>query len=581
MTKTKSEKRKFKAHDNLIFLVIERQAGTIAKSALEAVMNSIDAGATRIDVNVNIGQLQITDDGKGFKTKSEIANWFEEFGNPHDTDEDGYSTDATYGTFRSGRGQLFAFGQNTWETNQFKMEVNVKQDGLGYTLHTRPKSTPGCKVTVNFYEPLSTYELRSTVDEITKFCLYVDTDLYINGTKVNKTPATENWSEENDLAWVKLSNNAYSGVAVYQLGVYVETIPTHIYGVSGVVVTKKQVKLNFARNQVIRSCQHWKAITKLLKQRGDERIKSKTTLNDAECQSVISRVLSGDVPEDFAKLQVFTDTNGRGWSINQLKLQTGDGSGRKFDLDPGKKLLFSFAPRGDQRADRAMQQRLGIVFDETILAQFDCDTPEDFFIRLYKLSARRVDGAYKLRSNMKYAPLSDLSRITKIDHRVVDDRELTKKERLIKDVVENIGWTIRHETVVNFAPTRIIRYGISEVADGWTDGASYIALNREFVKGLKLDTERGWNELMMLLLHEWCHESVSSETHNHTPEFYERYHNATRKLPGWVQSAYRSYLKKLKQANSKLTKAAVAEIMLSEEMKVATCMHDKAEEIAA
>ncbi len=80
-------------------MVIERQAGTVAKSALEAVMNSIDAGATRIEVELTPKRLVIRDNGKGFKSEKEIDDYFAVFGQPHELDGDGRSVDAKYGTY--------------------------------------------------------------------------------------------------------------------------------------------------------------------------------------------------------------------------------------------------------------------------------------------------------------------------------------------------------------------------------------------------------------------------------------------------------------------------------------------------
>lgn len=47
-----SETRAFKVHPQLLFDVIQRQAGTLTKALCEGVMNSIDAGSKAVDVKI-------------------------------------------------------------------------------------------------------------------------------------------------------------------------------------------------------------------------------------------------------------------------------------------------------------------------------------------------------------------------------------------------------------------------------------------------------------------------------------------------------------------------------------------------
>ena len=45
-----TDTRKFRMHPDLLFSVIKAQAGTLAKALMELVMNSVDAGASRIEI---------------------------------------------------------------------------------------------------------------------------------------------------------------------------------------------------------------------------------------------------------------------------------------------------------------------------------------------------------------------------------------------------------------------------------------------------------------------------------------------------------------------------------------------------
>lgn len=561
---TRTNKR-FVAHDNLIYLAIERQAGTIAKSALEAVMNSIDAGATDIDITVDSLSLVIRDNGRGFQAEQEIDEWFRVFGQPHALDGDGYSQDAKYGTFRIGRGQLFAFGVNTWTTNRWRLEVNCRERGLDFDQIELETPFPGCEVRVQFYELLGAWDQQHTIDEIRKYCRYVDCKLTVNGAQVNTPPAQVNWDESNELAWVKFSDSQYSGIDVYQLGVYVENIPTSVYGCSGTVVTKQQVKLNLARNQVLRNCPRWKDICKMLRSKTTDRIKYKSELNDSERVSVLSRLFAGgEEIEGIMGMGLLADVSGRTWTLAQLKTQCSANNGnRKFELTPDSLLRVTFAERGNSLGDKAMQQFRGLVFDRALPDAVNV-APEEFF----RLLENKVDANSGRSPNLRlqYVSLETLLQTTNLsDYRLVDPRNETTTEKRIVAVCENGLWDLYRYLGISWQKkNRRIRIGESNIADGWTDGHSYIAISRRFLAGLDPQTESGWNAIGLLLAHEMCHSWDSAQSHVHGLAFYEAYHNLTRWMPRWSRSAYLTWVQRLKLEGKKIPKKLMAEIMKEE-----------------
>ena len=582
--------KRFTAHDNLIYLVIERQAGTVAKSALEAVMNSIDAGATHIDVRVNCTGLVIKDNGKGFKSEEEIDAWFGEFGNPHEVDDNGYSKDARYGTFRSGRGQLFAFGRNTWLTNDWRMEVDVRGKGLDYTMQRLPEPVPGCEVRVDFYEPLSAYDQMNTVREITKFCKYVDCTLMVNGQQVNTPPAGQKWDDEDELAWVRLSDSQWGGVEVYQLGVFVETIPASVYGCSGTVVTKQQIRLNFARNQVIRSCPRWKEVCRMLRAKGEKRIRQKFELNESERVSVLQRLLAHDESlGSVACMGILPDVTGRVWSPSQVSNQTtATGARRQFELGPDGRLLVSFARRGDSLGDKVMQQRQAMVFDRSLLDELQT-TPSEFFSTLADLMTRTSDIATPTFRRLVYKPLEEITKLVNLtDYRLVDPRKQTPTETralaVLTDVCRALNYAVyRRDGYRSARPARTLRIGESDVADGWTDGSTYVAINRRFLSRTNLNTEAGWQKLLILMAHEYSHDSSSAETHVHGHRFYELFHELAHTLPCYTRMAFLDWAKLLQRSNAKLPKQLVTEIMRAEAVTTAMAIQaeaDKKEEEA-
>jgi hypothetical protein len=62
----------------------------------------------------------------------------------------------------------------------------------------------------------------------------------------------------------------------------------------------------------------------------------------------------------------------------------------------------------------------------------------------------------------------------------------------------------------------------SGTADGWTDCATYIAIDRKFLRKLEMDLE-GYIQLGHLVMHEICHHEASIGSHTHDEHFYREF----------------------------------------------------------
>lgn len=244
-----AEKRRFNMHQNLLYDVIMRQAGTLQKAILEGVMNAIDAGATRCDISLSTTKLTIEDDGHGFQSRREIEDFFETFGTPH---KEG---DATYGRFRMGRGQMMAFGVNTWRSRTFEMIVDIKNDGLDYNLMEHQEDQNGTKIIVDLYNPIMPSDLERTFSEIRSYVAWAQIPVFLNGEQISQSPETGKWTHEDENAYYALSSER-NQLAIYNLGVLVSHTYSGRYGMGGTVVSKKQMEVNFARNDVQSTCPH-------------------------------------------------------------------------------------------------------------------------------------------------------------------------------------------------------------------------------------------------------------------------------------------------------------------------------------
>lgn len=541
---TKSKTRQFRMHEKLLYDVIQRQAGTLSKAALEAVMNSVDAGASRCEISLSDDTMIITDDGHGFPDESSIEKYFETFGQPHEESEK-----KVYANFRMGRGQLFAFGENLWESGRFTMDVDIRDRGLDYDLEVYDKETfPGCTVTVYLYDPLLPSDIHAVERELAEYCEWIPIPVFLNDREISKNPDDVDWDYESDTAYVKL--NSTGQLKVYNLGALVDRVPSHRYGRGGLVVSKKQLKLNFARNQVLENeCPIWKEVSAFVKKNADTEIRRKPRLNEDE-RRMLARRMRYEREEltssELEEMKVFTDITGRHYSLKQLI-----NASKKY---PGFTVPELSGRGTSKRLDAAHQMRLAFVFDSRTLSRFEMDDPVELelLIKLFP-STRLLLGKWSY-----LRPSSVLESVDTTSTLITEEQDLRPNEKVWLYLLERCGNFSEYDfTIGTHMPSRKFFIGQSECNDGWTDGFSYIAISRNFIQQYPPRDLLSFSAMGHLILHEWCHDAPDTETHDHCTEFYQDFHDNVRCVGFFVENCLRLLEKALEHAGKKMSKQAL------------------------
>jgi hypothetical protein len=530
------ETRRFGMHPKLLMDVIERQAGSLAKAILEGVMNSVDAGSPTCAVTITPDVVTIIDDGKGITERAQIEAFFETFGQPHGEEEK-----KRYGTFRMGRGQMFAFGQNTWRTGPFRMEVDIKGKGLDYELHTLPdKVVQGCKIGITLYKSLSPSDLADTIRTLKRWVKYAPGVLTINGDQVNVDPADEKWTKILPDAFVRIGKGESSSLEIYNLGVHTMDFPYHRFGAGGVVVSRKQLKVNFARNDIQSDCQIWKQVKPIVDQLAQKKIRGKKTeLTEGERTRLAHLIAQGEPPADAYELKVFTAVNGRHFSGEQLVNMAEDYHRR-----------LSIAAEGNPVGSKVHQHKLCFVLATETLRRFGLK-PKALREVLIALRDRELKPDFE-----RYGPYTPPAWEGKGEdriYRLVDFQKIVETFNVRADLVPPEAWRPLERVWVDILQRaswcfsssgkrqdrRPIVIGESEAFDAWTDGTSYVALARGWLEKRSLSA-RGIAMVGATLLHEYCHKEADTVTHVHNVEFLQAYHDLSRsKLPEFIADATR------------------------------------------
>ncbi|MBW3596916.1 MAG: ATP-binding protein [Planctomycetes bacterium] len=540
------QRRQFRMHHKLLFDVILRQAGTLAKAILEGVMNAVDADAQKCEIHVGPKQVRISDDGRGFRSYEEVTTWFEVFGQPHEESEK-----KTFGRFRMGRGQLFAYGKNTWLTNGLQMQCDCKHRGLDYEVKALEPAVPGCTVLVDLYEPLVPSEIEETVRSLKIWCRWAPVQVVLNDEVISRDPREFEWSEETDDAWIGLDESPQ--LRIYNQGIFVLEYSKHRFGVGGEVVSKREIKVNFARNEIQSDCPVWRRLRPFIDQRGRERSVSKRTLDDAQRTSLRLRAKRGQLScEEIRKLKLFTAVTGRHYNLAQVADRSYNGK-------------LTTAPRGDRLGDHVHQARLAFVLAEEVIKEMGFADAAAFVRWGNRL---RADGEFGGKcqlwlSNRTYVPFEDIAKGMDLTFEIVPEAKYTVNEKAWMSLLNGIRHRLlltdedKHDwrNASKFANSRKILVGRSEAADGWTDAKTYVAVNRKFLQTCPLTVD-GMVRAADLLLHEFCHREPDTEDHDHDHEFYQLYHDSLERfMTVFLRHAIQLLPRCLKKLGKQLTKA--------------------------
>jgi len=500
------EKRSFKLHPHVFYSLVNMQAGTLQKAVLEGVMNAADAKARRCDLTVDEATVVIADDGQGFRSRQEIDEWFEIFGQPHEEAEK-----KVYGSFRIGRGQMFKFGVNDWTSGTFRMHVDAKNRGNDYDLTTDATPAKGCKVQIALYErllPSALLEVRREVARMVKYMEISGLKVFLNGERASMDPAGQKWDAETDDAYIKLTQSG--SLSIYNQGALVTDMNGRTLGTGGTVVSKLRLKVNFARNDVMSECPVWRRVRKAVDQRATQRNRTRQVHSDWERDRLAQQMLAGELSdEDAANLRLFTDVCGRNWSARQI-----DRALYSYDCK------VSVAAKGDRRGDVLHQQKVAFILAQETLDRFEARDTKT----LLHVVADNSHGHFYHR-DIKHVPFSTLGKGLRDNAMILPDSKTSPSERVwVRLLQGGQGRIVSTYHGGLDRETRKICVGESDSYEAWTDGQTYIAFSRRLLRGLKFDL-LGVLRAYKVLLHECVHDGPDSAEHVHGAEFYQEFHD--------------------------------------------------------
>ncbi len=516
----------FELDPKIIHHIIFSQAGSVGKAIIELVMNSVDANASKVSISISAEGFYCQDDGCGFANIEDVKRYFGRFGTPH------AEGDATYGRFRLGRGQIMAHASTQWSSNYWRMNVDTPVWGYKYDLNESAEKAEGCRIQGQWYEPLPVTELMSTLQEIRDLIRYTSIVVELNGEEISRNPYSERWDLEDDYAFYRVK--AEGAVFIYNQGVLVRPDSGHLWGVGGVIVTKKPIDLNVSRTDILRkTCPVWKEVAKSFKgvaekfcsELGDRR---KTESRREKAAKDLLAGVDENMWRLYSKEEVITLLPGKKHvSLNGYVRECNYADNNVTVIENGRDI-----PKGESIA----LSRLAVVIHPDTLSRFSCHSVTEFKEVIQRINGNFARTNEKSTSNYYYKEISsELLDFEVLKNAFVEKTRIMLPAKTLDKYTRKIWGALSYslwryvihcqrsmERRGDYAMQILL--GESTHATAWTDGRQYIAINVDVVKQLTKSPMQTACYIFSLVLHELSHEGDSIDA-GHDEAFYQRYHD--------------------------------------------------------
>lgn len=124
-------------------------------------------------------------------------------------------------------------------------------------------------------------------------------------------------------------------------------------------------------------------------------------------------------------------------------------------------------------------------------------------------------------------------------HDIIPDDKMTPVDKIKLKALGSLNSLAAELTK---QPLRPLKMGVSENFNGWTDGSTFIAINKNMTDKAFQNGMTSLQRLFPVLVHEYCHESASINDHGHDSNFDRRMREAFERMIYSNELPYKSHL---------------------------------------
>jgi hypothetical protein len=524
--------------------VIVDQASDIEHSWRELVQNGLDSpSATRVELDWDHDKTVYHDNGGGVDLSAQrgqdlLTNLGESSKNAED--------DESIGEFGIGKGQYLAKGRTALIDGDDALLFDVQGElGLDVVcvdtddlVEQANELTGNGKLSQYVQDALETYgrngmtivldhygdevpdfdykwnSHQSAIEKRFKFAeIATATKVYVNDERISDfspggevehkyTHAEEFSDPATDLerAHIAVGHNTGSDLGVYSNGVYVCDVESR--GLSGVIVTEGNLRLNFARNEIKSGCHRFTAIENRLE---EIRLDLYSSMPDnrltLSSRDFLAEQLLDHGNEEFVDTELFKTINGDHVSLADVKSRSSVASSRP-GKGAGDKLSESLGMIVLSELDDATGRLLEVIEVDEVKSNTEDDqnSGTEVDIDIDVEDATEKAESMGLHTSYERFGMGDLKPVQRTKLAIA---------REMADRIEDYD--------------REIYYGESDVAKSWTDASTYVTITDSST------SSNAWQvyapELWRQLVHEMAHVTSSKKESDHGYEFNRRYRN--------------------------------------------------------
>ena len=496
------------ADERVATYLIEDQMADLTDAIREAVQNGIDSpGSSRVLVSISPERSIILDDGAGVNLEStEGRRNLSVLG----AGSKQRSDDETIGEWGIGKGAIIAKGAVRIWSHDTALHFDYRDQrdsgpwaeisGRDGQLEDTDHHLEGMLVEIDHYEDevpdSDSYRWRRYVRDLRKRFAYVQSrtgvSVVVNGDSVDQGDPLEavegsphpSLTRETDDAILALEYAPHDGLDIYSNGLYVTT--KREYGLGGVIVSKGNLTLNFARNDIQSGCKRWQRIEHALEQARDDLY---ADVSDdrltAESREVMVEELAADSEGDdqWARRKLFQLATESRISLEDIQAAPEIG----------------WVTGAEKGADKLVERGYVVL-----------DTSDAATRRLRELAAD--EPSIDLPSTFDVGEQAESEGVWTGYHRIDDESQLNADQRRYLRFARVLATELGID--------RDVYYGEAS-ADAWTDGRSYIVITDSAVTSRQRAI---WmHDLYLVLLHEAAHETSSTNRPSHGHHFESRF----------------------------------------------------------
>lgn len=523
------ERKEFKIHPSVLGHFIHSQAGSAGKAIIELIQNCIDAGATSCVIDIDRNGFCIKDNGAGFTSREEIDSFFATFGTPHS------EGDATFGRFRVGRGQIMGFASTVWKSNKYSMTVDIKTIGYGFDFSVLEEQVVGCHIEGTWYSLLNeidddeyqTDELEELLAEIRGLVGYTSLTVILNGITISRDLNSEPWDIETDDAYIRVK--PVGPLIIYNQGILVREDSGHHWGCGGVIVTKKAIKLNISRTEILRKdCEIWKRLEKEIKKLSIKMRRDQNGRLDENGRIRVAReMLAGKADMDARVVTILPRTHISIPEFNQKIFNKSVVIASHYEMRMGEKIANS---------------GMAIVLHPDMFYRFNCtDTiglEQAIKTAWIRNAGDNLYSAERFATRFEIISFRSVQNLFLDDSRILDLGEVDKETQLIYRALKSpVGHVVNKASNLNgnsFHPH--IKIGRANNDLAWTDSTSYVAINERLLEDISKNGRSHILKLMNIMVHEACH-AGDGDTREaaHDSTFYRRFHDSLIQMAPFIE----------------------------------------------